>query len=283
MPCASDSAEAARCKVNVYRRRSTSRAHRWKKGKKTPKEDETEEKDWKTKQRKTISYGRFLKTEKKYPKLFFLWAFTCFTPGVEPNWARASKVLAIPWWEVSRPVLLFSRGIGRTFDGVAAFGEKNQQEISSYISRFHPKMGPCFSNNQETGVCRQFFKTTSWRNGKRRWMPRPKWLRGASSRSIFSPSPIARAKPRAGVLFSRLPMPLSTRLVCTCSTSYPVTCILHTATIPFISTLLIKITSTSSRPPISKPWTFLVCRLTCETSNIIIWQCGQGVLTSSRA
>ena len=158
MPCASDSAEAARCKVNVYRRRSTSRAHRWKKGKKTPKEDETEEKDWKTKQRKTISYGRFLKTEKKYPKLFFLWAFTCFTPGVEPNWARASKVLAIPWWEVSRPVLLFSRGIGRTFDGVAAFGEKNQQEISSYISRFHPKMGPCFSNNQETGVCRQFSK-----------------------------------------------------------------------------------------------------------------------------
>ena len=113
-------------------------------------------------------------------------------------------------------------------------------------------------------------------------MPRPKWLHGASSRSIFSPSPIDRTKPRAGVLFSRLPIPLSTRLVCTCSTSYPVTCMLHTATIPLISTLLIKITSTSSRPPILKSWTFLVCRrIRCETSNITIWQCGQGVLTSS--
>ena len=99
----------------------------------------------------------FWKPKKKI-RNSFLWAFTCFTPEVEPNWARASKVLAIVWWEVSRPVLLFSRGIGRTFDRVAAFGEKNQQEISSYISRFHPKMGPCFSNNQETGVCRQFSK-----------------------------------------------------------------------------------------------------------------------------
>ena len=30
---------------------------------------------------------------------------------------------------------------------------------------------------EESGVCRQCFRMISWRNGKRRWMPLPKWLK----------------------------------------------------------------------------------------------------------
>ena len=91
---------------------------------------------------------------------------------------------AILWWEVSTPVLLFSRGIFPIFYGVATFGEKNQEEISSYISTFHPKMGPIFRVNRVLNIfwgnrsASTFFKTISWRNGKRRWMPLPKWLVG---------------------------------------------------------------------------------------------------------
>ena len=53
-----------------------------------------------------------------------------------------SRVVAILWWEVSRPVLLFSRGIARIFHGVVTFGNKNQEEICSCMSTFHPIMRP---------------------------------------------------------------------------------------------------------------------------------------------
>ena len=233
------------------------------------------------KQHKALSCGRFLKTEKNIRNSFFYGLSRVLHPGSNRIGVALLKYLRSLGERYLDP-FFFSPGASVELLTVLPLSEKKIKKRFPAMSRFHPKMGPCFSNNQETGVRRQFFKTTSWRNGKRRWMPRPKWLHGASSRSIFSPSPIDRTKPRAGVLFSRLPIPLSTRLVCTCSTSYPVTCMLHTATIPLISTLLIKITSTSSRPPILKSWTFLVCRrIRCETSNITIWQCGQGVLTSS--
>ena len=43
-----------------------------------------------------------------------------------------SRVLAILWWEVSRPVL-FSRGIVRIFYGVGTFGEKIKKRFHVYI------------------------------------------------------------------------------------------------------------------------------------------------------
>ena len=37
-----------------------------------------------------------------------------------------------------------SRGIVPIFYGVATFGEKNQEDISSHLSTFHTEMGPFF-------------------------------------------------------------------------------------------------------------------------------------------
>ena len=58
-----------------------------------------------------------------------------------------------------------SRGIVRFFFGDATFGEKNQQEISSNMSTFHPEAGPIFSSKSrpklilgETGMYRISFK-----------------------------------------------------------------------------------------------------------------------------
>ena len=41
--------------------------------------------------RQAISYGRVLKTEKTYPELCFIRAFTYFRQGVRPNQARSSQ------------------------------------------------------------------------------------------------------------------------------------------------------------------------------------------------
>ena len=96
------------------------------------------------------------------------------------------KVLAILWWEVSKPVLLLSTGIIRIFLGCCHVRRKeSRKEISSYISTFHPKRRPDLfqyiaseTDFEETGVCWQLFIRIPWRNGKRHWMLLPKWLVG---------------------------------------------------------------------------------------------------------
>ena len=76
------------------------------------------------------------------------------------------------------------------------FRRKNQEAISTYISTFQSKMGPIFRVNRVLNwfwgnwSMSTFFKTISWRNGNRRWMPLPKWLVGRQGkRARFAGQP----------------------------------------------------------------------------------------------
>ena len=77
----------------------------------------------------------FEKPKKVFRTSCFLHAFGCFTPGVEPNWARALlTVLGILEWEVSnRPVFLLSKGMVQFFYGVATFGENIKNVFPAMI------------------------------------------------------------------------------------------------------------------------------------------------------
>ena len=91
-----------------------------------------------------------------------------------------------------------------------------------------------------------------------------------SSRSMFSPSLTARpVRSVAPVIYYLVyQMPPSTRLIFRCSTSYPVTCILHTAAIP-LDNLVLKL-------PHQDNFDFLPTadgNVTFESWKIIKWTC----------
>ena len=96
---------------------------------------------------KAIAYGNVLKNRKKIRNSIFYVLSRVLRPESNRIGLALRRVLAILWWEVSRPVLFSPRASFDFFYGVATWG-KNQAESSSYISTFHPKIGPIFRINR---------------------------------------------------------------------------------------------------------------------------------------
>ena len=82
---------------------------------------------------KAIAYGNVLKNRKKIRNSIFYVLSRVLRPESNRIGLALRRVLAILWWEVSRPVLYFSKGIVRFFLRCRHLGKKSGREFQLYI------------------------------------------------------------------------------------------------------------------------------------------------------